>query len=170
MREKIREVIGDVGRGSQHKTLLDPPRCKSEFDICTVNGRITRDLERKPVQNAHHSHGACAIIFNTPFLSIGTISVPLLDIRSWSHAAVANIESFPGERNIQRISPVAVRGNMEGLGARPVPRIQLNICPRLTRCAINIETHSIICLGAVITCSPKINGVIAIRNKRGWLL
>ena len=169
MREKIREVIRDVGRGSQHKTLLDSLRYESELNIRTVNGRITGDLEHKPVQNAHNTHCACTIIFNTPFLSIRTISIPLLDIRARSHAAIANIESFPRERDIQRISPVAVRSNMKGLSTRPIPRIQLNIRPRLARCAIDIKTHSITHLGAVIARSPEINSVITIRNKRSWL-
>ena len=131
MREKIREVIGDVRRGSQHEALRCGVVTRVNLHVRSAFRNAIGDVEREAVALAHEAKRLVARILRVPFLHVVAERRALPHVRARDASAVGHIEHLAGRNRGNRVVALAHRLNAPPLEERAVRRRELDVGARV---------------------------------------
>ena len=120
MREKIREVIRDVGRGSQHEALRDGVVARINLHVRTAFRNAVGNVEREAIALAHEAKRLVARILRVPFLRVVAEQRALPHVRARGAPAVGNVKHLAREGERDRVGSVGVRRDLHHLRVRTV--------------------------------------------------
>ena len=141
MREKIREVIGDVGRGSQHEALRDGIVARINLHVRTAFCNAVGNVERETVTLAHEAKRPVARILRVPFLRVVAERRALPHVRARGTPTIGHIEHLAREGERNRVGTVGVRRDLHHLRVRPVLGMQLHVRATCAGGILHVKLH-----------------------------
>ena len=131
MREKIREVIGDIGRGSQHEALRDGVVARVDLHVRTAFRNAVGNVEREAVALAYEAKRPVARILRVPFLHVVAERRALPHVRAGSAPAVGNVKHLASRNRGDRVVALAHRFDAPPLEERAVRGGELDVRTRV---------------------------------------
>ena len=120
MREKIRKVIRDVGRGGQHEALRDGVVARINLHVRTAFRNAVGNVEREAIALAHEAKRLVARILRVPFLRVVAERRALPHVRARGAPTIGHIEHLAREGERDRVGSVGVRRDLHHLRVRTV--------------------------------------------------